>query len=85
MSRHVEEIDSAAMPAAKRLVGDTPELNPGECITCTPLPHANKAAYSGLETQRRHYQKSKTGIGISVAHKNVCPPILFLKKRQGYC
>ena len=41
--------------------GVAPEVNLREHVTCTPLPSANKAAYSGFETQRRRHQKSKTG------------------------
>ena len=37
-----------------------------------PLPNANKAAHSGIETQRRHHRKSETG--VSVARKmGMCP------------
>ena len=50
-----------AVLAAKRLAGVAPEVNLREHVTCTPLPSANKAAYSGFETQRRRHQKSKTG------------------------
>ena len=54
--RYVEE---------KGSVGVSPELNPGECVTCTPLPSANKAAHSGFEIQRRWYQKSETGVSVA--------------------
>ena len=47
--RYVEEINSAAMLAAKRLAGVTPEVNLRECITHTPLPSMNKADYSGFQ------------------------------------
>ena len=30
-----------------------------------PLPSVNKAAHSGFETQRRHHQKSKTGVSVA--------------------
>ena len=59
--RYVEEIGSAAMLAAKRLAGITPDVNLRENVTCMPLPNANKAAHSGFETQRRHHQKSIKG------------------------
>ena len=54
-----------AMLATKRLAGVAPEVNLRECISCMPLPSANKAAHSGFETQRRHHQKSKTGVSVS--------------------
>ena len=50
------------MLAVKRLAGVAPEANLRECTSCTPLPNVNKAAHSSFETQRRHHQKSKTGI-----------------------
>ena len=77
--RYVEEIGLAAMLAAKRSAGVTPEVNLRECVTCMPLPSANKAAHSGFETQRRHHQKSKTG--YQWPHKkDLCLPKIFLKK-----
>ena len=50
-----------AVLAAKRLAGVAPEVNLSKHVTCTPLPSANKAAYSGFETQRRHHRKTKKG------------------------
>ena len=41
--------------------GAAPEVNFRECIS----PSANKAAHSGFETQRRHHQKSKTGVSVA--------------------
>ena len=71
-SRYVEEKGSTAMLAVKRLAGVAPELNLNEHVTDTPLPRANKAAHSGFESQRRHYQKSKRG--VTVAYKlDLCP------------
>ena len=67
--RYIEEINSAAMLATKtdkRLAGVTPETNLTECITCAPLPSANKTAHSGFEIQRRSHQKSKTGVLVSL-------------------
>ena len=55
----------AAMLATKRLAGVTPEVNLRECVIHTPLPSANKAAHPGFETQRRHHQKSKTGVSVA--------------------
>ena len=33
--------------------------------TCMPRPSVNNAAHSGFETQRRHHQKSETGVSVS--------------------
>ena len=63
--RYVEEIGSAAMLATERLAGVAPEVNLREHVAHTPLPSVNKAAHSGLETQRRHHQKSKTGASVA--------------------
>ena len=71
--RYVKEIGSVTMLAAKRSLSVAPEVNLKECVTCMPLPRANKVARSGFETQRRHHQKSK--IGVSMAPQN-----FFLKK-----
>ena len=61
----MEEIGSAGMLAAKRSAGVTPEVNLRECVACMPPPSANKDAHSGFETQRRHHQKSKTGVSVA--------------------
>ena len=54
-------------------------MNLREHISHTPLQSLNKAAHSGFETQRRHHQKSKTG--VSVAQKmDTSPTKNFLKK-----
>ena len=45
-----------------------------------PPLSANKAAYAGFETQRKHHQRSKTG--VSVAQQKECPPIFFYKKEE---
>ena len=66
--RYGEENGSATMLAAKRSVG------------VTPLPSANKAAHSGFETQRRRYQKSKTGVSV-VQQKGLMSSKKVLKKR----
>ena len=52
--------------AAKRSAGVTPEVNVREHISRTPLPSANKTAYSGFETQGRHHQKSKIGVSVAL-------------------
>ena len=63
--RYVEEIGYATMLATKRSAGVTPEMNLRECVTCKPLPSANKAAHFGFKPQRRRHQKSKTGISVA--------------------
>ena len=78
--RYVEEIASAAMLATRRSAGITPEVNLREHVTCTPPPSTNKAAHSGSETQRRHHQKSKTGVSVVPTKKDLCPPKCFNKK-----
>ena len=45
----------AAMLAAKRSAGVTPEVFLREHVTHMPPPSWNKAAYSGFETQRRRH------------------------------
>ena len=72
---------SAAMLAAKRSAGVSPEVNLRECISRTPLPSANKAAHSGFETRRRHHQKSKTGVSVA-PQKHVCPPKIIKKRKE---
>ena len=61
----MEEINSAAMLATKRLAGVTPEVNLGEPITHALPPSANKAAHCGSETKRRHHQKSETWVSVA--------------------
>ena len=61
----------APMLAAKRSAGVTPEVNLGEPVTYTPLSSVNKAAHSGFETQRRHHQKYKTGVSVSLKRSYV--------------
>ena len=56
---------SAAMLAAKRLVGVAPEVNLMEYVPHMLLPIVNKADHSGFETQRRHHQKTKTGVSVA--------------------
>ena len=63
--RYVEETGLAAILATKRSTGVTPEVNLRECVTCMPLPSANKAAHSGFETQRRYHQKFKTVVSVA--------------------
>ena len=69
MPRRYVEDGSAAILAAKRSAGVAPEVNLREHVTCTPLPSMNKAANSGFETQRRHHQKSKTGVSVAPQKK----------------
>ena len=46
--------------------GVAPEVNFKESISSTPLSRANKAAYSSFESQRRHHQKSETGVSVDL-------------------
>ena len=62
----------------KRSAGVIPEVNLWECTSYMPPPCANKATHSGFETQRRHDQKSKTGVSVA-PYKNMCPPKMFKK------
>ena len=59
--RYMKENQLAAMLAAKRSAGVTPEVNLREM----PLPHMNKAVHSVFEYQRRCHQKSKTGVSVA--------------------
>ena len=77
--KDVDENGSIAMLATKRSAGVTPEVNVREGTSCMPLQSVNKAAHSGLETQRRCHQKSKTGVSVA-PQKDMCPPTNFKKK-----
>ena len=70
----------AAMLAIYTGRGVTPEVNLREHISHTPLQSSNKAVHSGFETQRRHHQKSETG--VSVAPKMDMCPTKILKKTK---
>ena len=63
--RYVKENGLTAMLATKRSVGVTPEVKLRKCVTLMPLSIVNKAAHSGLETKKRHHQKSKTGVSVA--------------------
>ena len=63
--RYVAEKGSAAILASKRSAGVIPEVNLSEHVTHAPPPSANNASHSGLETQRRRHQKSKTGVSVT--------------------
>ena len=60
--RCVEENGSTAMLAAKSSAGVEPEVNLGECVTCTPLPSTKKAAHSGFEIQETSPEVQYRGI-----------------------
>ena len=62
--RYVEEIGLVVKLASKRSAGVAQEVNLRECLTGMPRPSVNKAAHSGFQTQRKHYQKSKTGASV---------------------
>ena len=63
--KYVEMIGLAAMLAAKRSAGVTPEVNLRECVTHAPLLSMNKATHSGFETHNKHQKKSKTGVSVA--------------------
>ena len=64
--RYMVENGLAAMLATKRSGSVTPEMNLREHVKCMPPPSVNKAGHSGFETpQRRHHQKSKTGVSMA--------------------
>ena len=46
--------------------------------------NANKAAHSGFKTQRKHHQKSKTGVPVA-PKKDMCPPKTLKKKKKKFC
>ena len=62
--RYVEENYWTATLATKRSAGVTPEVNLRK-HKYMPLPSVDKAEHSGFETQRRCYQKSKTGVSVA--------------------
>ena len=64
--RYVQEISSAAMPAAKRSAGVKLEVHLIECVICIPQPSAHKADYSCFETQRYITRSPKQGIGAPI-------------------
>ena len=74
--KYIEEKGLAAMLATMRSAGAAPEMNLRECVIWILLPSTNKAAHSGFETQRRHHQKSKTGVSVA-PQKDLCPPKNF--------
>ena len=76
---YVEEIGLAAMLPTKRLAGIAPEMNLKECVKHMTLPNMNKAVHSDFETQRRHLQKSKTGVSVS-PQKGLMSTNFFFKK-----
>ena len=77
--RYMEENGLAAILAAKRLAGVAPEVSLRRCVTCMSPASMNKVAHSGFETQRRHHQKSKTGV-LMVPQKGLMSSKIFLKK-----
>ena len=61
----------AAMLAIYTGRGVSPEVNLRDRISHMPLQSLNKAAHSGFETQRRHHQKSKTGVSVAPIYSNL--------------
>ena len=74
--RYVDEKVSAAMLATKRSVGVAPELYFREHTSYMSLPSTVNAAHSGFKTQRRHHQKSKTGVSVALQN-DMCPSQYF--------
>ena len=70
------------MLAAKRSAGVAPEVKLREHISRMPPPSANKASHSGFETQRRHHQKSKTGVSVA-PQKGLMSSKNLEKKKNG--
>ena len=68
----------AAMLAIYTGKSVTPEVNLREHISCMSPPSTNKAAQSSFKTQRRHHQKSKTGVS-EIQKIDMCPPNDFFK------
>ena len=64
---------SAAMLATKRSAGIR------EHTLQMPWPSVKEAVHSGFETQRRHHQKSKTGVSVA-PQKEIMSSKNFLKK-----
>ena len=58
-----------------------PEASLRKRVTHSPLPSTNKAAHSGFETQRKHYQKSKTGVSVAPQKRTGVLKNFFFKKR----
>ena len=77
--KYVEENGLAAMLANNRSAGAAPEMNLRECVIWILLPSTNKAAHSGFETQRRHHQKSKTGVSVAPQKGLMTSKNFFLK------
>ena len=72
---YIEENDSVAMLAAKRLSGGVPEMeSQGICL---PPSSINKIACSVFETQRRCHHKSKTGVPVA-PQKGIMSSKMFL-------
>ena len=53
-----------------------------ESVIHKALPSVNKTAHSGFETQRRHHQKSKTGVSLAPQHNNMSSKNL---KKRVFC
>ena len=74
--RYVKEIGSAAMLAAKRSAGVTPEVNLREDVTHVPPSCVNKAAHSTLKPRGDITRSPKQG--YQWPHKkDLYPPNFF--------
>ena len=60
--------------------GVTSEVNLRECILHMPLQSSRKAPHSSFETQRRHHQKSKTGVSVA-QQMDMCPTKIFKESK----
>ena len=60
------------MLATKRFGGVAPEVNLKERVTRMPPPSSHKATHTGFEAQRRHHQKSETGVSVA-PEMDMCP------------
>ena len=65
-------LTSLCSSVGRASAGVASEVKLRECTSCTPLPSANKAPHSGLETQRRCHQKSKTGVLVAPQKALMC-------------
>ena len=82
--RYVEENGSAAMLAAKRLVGVALEVNFREHVTHMPLPSMKKAAYSDFETLKPRGDVTRNPKQGYQAQKALMSSINFKKEEKNY-
>ena len=79
LHRYTKEKNGLAiMLAANKLQDLTPEVDIEEHVIHIPLTSVYQTAHSGFETQRKHHQKTKTGISV-VPINLLCPSKNFKK------